>query len=316
MEVLVTGGLGFIGATFCNYWHNNHPQDNITILDNFSEGSSLNNIYDIYPDYVTLITGDIRNEVLVDTIVQSSDIVVHFAAQTHVDYSIGDPMGFVTTNIIGTANILEAVRKYDKRLHHISTDEVFGHLPDGGSFTEDTPYNPRNPYSATKAGADHLVRAYINTYNIRATISNCSNNYGPRQSISKLIPKAITLALEGKPTPLYAGGYQVRDWVYVEDHVRAIEQIILHGVIGETYLVSGNYEITNREVVEKIYKAIGVEPMFDTVTDRPGHDLRYSIDSTKLETTLGWKPIVPFDVGLEQTIRWYRGLHDLEEKTR
>jgi dTDP-glucose 4,6-dehydratase len=252
-----------------------------------------------------VVRGDIRDRRTVEDSLEGTDAVVHFAAETHVDHSIGDASSFVLTNVYGTYHLIDVACKRGIRFHHVSTDEVFGHLPHRGSFNETTPYAPRNPYSATKAGADHLVRSFVNTHGLQATISNCSNNYGPRQAMDKLVPKAIAYAVEGRPFPLYAGGHQVRDWLHVDDHASAIACILEKGTPGETYLVGGDCELANRDLVRRIYELVGTEFQAETVTDRPGHDLRYSIDHSKLTRELDWKPTIPLDDGLRRTVDWY-----------
>lgn len=310
MKLLITGGAGFIGSNFVNYWVSHHGDDSIVVLDALTYAGNLENLEPV-KDKITFIKGSINNQELVNELVEGVDIVIHFAAESHVDRSVLSPNAFIQTNIIGTYNILEAVKKHSKRLHHVSTDEVFGQIPlhSKHKFNEESPYNPRNPYSASKASSDHLVRSYFTTYNLPVTISNCSNNFGPYHFPEKLIPLAITNLVEGKKVPIYGKGDQVRDWLYVEDHCRAIEMIITGGKIGETYCVGGmTDEVTNLEVVKKIIKYLDKD--YDTsiefVTDRPGHDVKYSVDWSKIKTDLDWEPKYEFDHWLEKTIDWYK----------
>jgi dTDP-glucose 4,6-dehydratase len=261
------------------------------------------------PDRFSFIKGDICDEAALDKAVVDCDAVVHFAAETHVDNSVHNPRPFIDSNVVGTFQVLEAVRKHSKRLHHISTDEVYGDLePDDPKFNEKTSYNPSSPYSATKAGSDHLVQAWIRSFDVQATISNCSNNYGPYQHIEKFIPRQITEILEGRRPKLYGAGQNIRDWIHAEDHSSGVLAILEKGRIGETYLIGANGEKTNQEVVELILELMGKDKNdYDHVNDRPGHDLRYAIDSTKLRTELGWAPkYTDFRDGLTQTIEWYK----------
>lgn len=304
MNMLVTGALGFIGSNYVRRRKNAHPEDYIRVFDNEGYGSDRRNIEGLD---VELFRGDIRNEGDVREAMEGIDTVVHFAAESHVDHSIKSALPFTTTNVVGTQVLLEeAVRAGVKRFHHVSTDEVYGHLPSTGYFTESSPYNPRNPYAATKAGSDHLVRACANTKGLHATISNCSNNYGPRQALDKLIPKAVEYAISGKAFPLYAGGGQVRDWLYVDDHCEAIDRIIERGASGDSFVIGGDSERTNLEIVRRVYELCGKEPLIETVTDRPGHDQRYAIDHSKITKHLGWKPTKSLEEGLEETVRWYK----------
>jgi len=308
MKLLVTGGAGFIGSNFIHYWFANHPKDQIINIDNLTYASSAANLDDTGKYNYAFVKGDICNAELVDKLVKDVDIVVNFAAETHVDNSITSSKLFIHSNIVGMHTILEAVRKYEKRLHQISTDEVYGSLSikSDQKFNEKSPYLPRNPYSATKAAADHFVRAYCNTYKINATISNCSNNFGPRQHTEKLIPKTIVNALNSRPIPVYGKGKNVRDWIYVEDHCSAIESIINNGAAGETYLVSSNNELSNISLVKTILKMLDKsDGLIEFVTDRPGHDERYALDSSKIRKELGWKPRFSFDAGLRLTVDHY-----------
>lgn len=308
-KMLVTGGAGFIGANFVHLTVDQYPQYQITVLDALTYAGNIHNL-DAISDKITFVQGDITDTQLVDSLVADNDIVVHFAAESHNDNSLQNPWPFVNTNLIGTYTILEAVRKHNKRLHHISTDEVYGDLElnDPNKFTENTPYNPSSPYSSTKAGSDLLVRAWVRSFGVQATISNCSNNYGPYQHIEKFIPRQITNILIGEKPKLYGTGENVRDWIHVDDHNSAVHTIIEKGKIGETYMIGANGEKNNKQVLEQILINLG-KPIdwYDLVTDRPGHDLRYAIDSTKLQTELGWKPeYTNFTDGLTATIEWYK----------
>lgn len=308
MRLLVTGGAGFIGSNFVHYIYEQRPDWHITVFDKLTYAGNKENLEGLDSNRFAFIKDDIVNELAVNEAVANCDIVVHFAAESHVDNSIDSPWPFVNTNLVGTYRILEAVRKHDKRLHHISTDEVFGDLElNDPKFTEDSPYNPSSPYSATKAGSDHLVRAWCRSFNIKATISNCSNNYGPYQHVEKVIPRQITEILEGRRPKLYGSGKNIRDWIHAEDHSSAILTILEKGEIGETYLVGANGEKTNKEVFELILTQMGKSPNdFDYVADRPGHDNRYAINSDKIRQELGWKPkYSDFSKGLKATIEWY-----------
>jgi dTDP-glucose 4,6-dehydratase len=311
MKLLVTGGAGFIGSNFILYWLKKYPQDLIINLDKLTYAGNLENLKAVEKNSnYQFVKGDITDKKLVDSLMKKVDTVVHFAAESHVDRSILDPGPFIKTNIEGTYVLLEAaLANKIKRFHHISTDEVFGSLPLNSKkkFNEKTPYAPRSPYSASKAASDHLVRAYHITYNLPITISNCSNNFGPYQFPEKLIPLAITNLLEGKKVPIYGDGLYVRDWLYVEDHCRALDLILHKGKIGETYFIGGLTEdISNLEVIKKIIKMMGKdESMIEFVKDRPGHDRRYAIDWSKIKKELGWKPKYNFDTALKMTIDWY-----------
>lgn len=316
MKLLVTGGAGFIGSNFILYWLKQHPEDEVINFDKLTYAGNLENLRDIEnnPHY-SFIHGDICDADAVDKALQGVDIIVHFAAESHVDRSIQEPAAFVLTNVSGTQVLLDsALRNNIKRFHHVSTDEVFGSLelnnPD--KFNERTNYNPRSPYSASKAGSDHLVRAYAVTYNLPITITNCSNNFGPYQFPEKFIPLAITNLLEGKKVPVYGDGLYVRDWLYVEDHCRAIDLVLQKGKIGETYCVGGvTEEINNLLVVKKIIHLLDKsENMIEFVRDRPGHDRKYSIDWSKIKNELGWQPLYSFDDWLEKTVFWYMEFHE------
>ncbi|KRC34165.1 dTDP-glucose 4,6-dehydratase [Oerskovia sp. Root22] len=309
MRVLITGGAGFIGANFVHQTVAERPDTQVTVLDALTYAGNPASLAPL-GDAVTLVQGDVADAELVDRLVAETDLVVHFAAESHNDNSLEDPSPFVRTNLVGTFTLLEAVRRHGVRYHHISTDEVYGdlELDDPERFTEDTPYNPSSPYSSTKAGSDLLVRAWVRSFGIQATISNCSNNYGPYQHIEKFIPRQITNVLSGIRPKLYGQGLNVRDWIHVEDHNTAVWTIIDKGRSGETYLIGADGEMNNRSVVEMILELTG-QPAdaYDLVADRPGHDLRYAIDSTKLRTELGWTPRYPnFHDGLAATIDWYR----------
>ena len=312
MKLLVTGGAGFIGSNFILYWAKNHPKDLIINLDKLTYAGNLENLKSIEgnPNY-TFIHGDICDSQIVDRAMQGIDTVVHFAAESHVDRSIIDPSEFVKTNVLGTQVLLDAALKHKvKRFHHISTDEVYGSLKleDTSKFSERTNYDPRSPYSASKAGSDHLVKAYYYTYGLPVTISNCSNNFGPYQFPEKLISLAITNLLENKKVPVYGDGLYVRDWLYVEDHCRAIDLILQKGKIGQTYCIGGLTEdLNNISILKKIIKLLGKsEEFLEHVKDRPGHDRRYALDWSKIKNELGWQPLHNFDEWLEKTVGWYK----------
>ncbi len=312
MKILVTGGAGFIGSNFIIYWLKNHPSDKIINLDKLTYAGNLDNLRSIEnnPNYL-FVKSDICDPKKVSEIMVGIDVVVHFAAESHVDRSIVEPSVFVKTNVLGTEVLLDAaVKNKVKRFHHVSTDEVFGalELNTKSKFSERTNYNPKSPYAASKAGSDHLVRAYGHTYGLKITITNCSNNFGPFQYPEKLIPLAITNLLMGKKVPVYGDGLQVRDWLFVEDHCRAIELILEKEKVDETYCVGGlTKDINNLDVVKKIIAIVGEdETKISFVTDRPGHDRRYSMDWTKIKTELGWVPRFDFDHWLEKTVNWYK----------
>lgn len=311
MTLFVTGGAGFIGSNFILYWMRQHPQDKVVNFDLLTYAGNLENLSGVEknPNY-TFVKGDIRDAAAVEQAMKGAEIVVHFAAESHVDRSIMNASDFVTTNVVGTQVLLEAAKKLGvSRFHHISTDEVFGSLELGSTekFHENTAYNPHSPYAASKASSDHFVRAYRDTYGLPITITNCSNNYGPYQFPEKLFSLAITNLLEGKKVPVYAPGNQVRDWLFVEDHVRAVELVLEKGKVGETYCVGGlKADITNMDVVKQIVQLMGKdETSIEIVKDRPGHDVRYTIDWSKIHNELGWSPSVTFEEGLKQTIAWY-----------
>jgi dTDP-glucose 4,6-dehydratase len=309
MRVLVTGGAGFIGCNFVHWTRANRPEVEIAVLDALTYAGNERSL-DPVRDQIGFVHGDVTDAQLVDALVSAADVVVHFAAESHNDNSLHDPSPFVTTNVLGTFTLLEAVRRHGVRLHHISTDEVYGdlELDDPHRFREETPYDPSSPYSATKAGSDLLVRAWVRSFGVAATISNCSNNYGPYQHVEKFIPRQITNLIDGVPPKLYGQGKNVRDWIHVDDHTSAIWTIIDHGRSGETYLIGADGEHSNREVVEALLEVFGQpRDAFELVADRPGHDLRYAIDSTKMRTELGWRPSHPDLLeGLATTAAWYR----------
>ncbi|WP_165249579.1 dTDP-glucose 4,6-dehydratase [Adlercreutzia sp. ZJ141] len=309
-RIIVTGGCGFIGSNFVHWVVRNQPEVHVTVLDKLTYAGNLDNIAGLPQDRVSFVHGDICDSDLLDTLVPECDAIVHYAAESHNDNSIADPLPFIRTNVFGTYALLEACRKYDVRFHHISTDEVYGDLAldDPSRFTEDTPYKPSSPYSSTKAASDMLVRAWVRTYGVRATISNCSNNYGPFQHVEKFIPRQITNIICGIRPKLYGDGRNVRDWIHVEDHSSAVWLILTKGRVGETYLIGADGEKSNIDVLRSILESMGMSAdSFDWVRDRSGHDRRYAIDSTKLRTELGWIPQhVDFDSGLSQTIQWYK----------
>ena len=309
MRLLVTGGAGFIGSNFVHHVIE-HTDASITVLDKLTYAASEDALKGLPSDRVELVVGDIVDAGLVDRLVDAHDAVVHYAAESHNDNSLNDPSPFIQTNLVGTFTILEAARRTGTRLHHVSTDEVYGdlELDDPARFTEATPYNPSSPYSAAKAGSDHLVRAWVRSFGVQATISNCSNNYGPWQHIEKFIPRQITNVIDGGRPKLYGAGLNVRDWIHADDHSSAVWTILNEGRIGETYLIGADGERNNLEVVQMILAHFGrPEDDFDHVTDRAGHDMRYAIDSTKLRTELGWKPqFEDFASGLARTIEWYQ----------
>jgi dTDP-glucose 4,6-dehydratase len=313
MRLLVTGGAGFIGANFVRATLRERGDVAITVLDAFTYAGTSQSLGDIASS-VRVVEGDITDTGLVSELVGDADVVVHFAAETHVDNALDDPEPFLRSNVVGTFSVLEAVRRHGVRLHHVSTDEVYGELAldDRRRFTADTPYNPSSPYSSTKAAADMLVRAWVRSYGVVATISNCSNNYGPYQHVEKFIPRQITNVLTGRRPKLYGTGANVRDWIHVDDHNGAVWRIIEEGKPGRTYLIGANGELDNLSVLKMILREMGLEPDdFDHVTDRAGHDLRYAIDPTAMQHELSWKPVhSDFAAGLRTTIQWYRENED------
>ncbi|WP_068422652.1 dTDP-glucose 4,6-dehydratase [Janibacter terrae] len=307
MRVLVTGGAGFIGSNFVHQTLATRPDAEVTVLDALTYAGHRSSLEGTG---VRLVEGSVGDGGLVDALVRESDVVVHFAAESHNDNSLASPGIFVETNVMGTYQLLEAVRRHDVRYHHISTDEVYGDLELDAQerFTEETPYNPSSPYSSTKGASDLLVRAWVRSFGVAATISNCSNNYGPRQHVEKFIPRQVTEIIDGRRPRLYGDGLNVRDWIHVDDHNSAVWTIIDRGRLGETYLIGADGEVDNRRVVEAVLRLMGRSADdFDHVTDRPGHDRRYAIDASRLRSELGWEPAYgDFEAGLAATIEWYR----------
>lgn len=317
-NIIVTGGAGFIGSNFVHYVYENFPGVHVTVLDKLTYAGNRANIEEILGNRVELVVGDIADAELVDKLAAQADAIVHYAAESHNDNSLNDPSPFIHTNFIGTYTLLEAARKYDIRFHHVSTDEVYGDLPlredlpghgerPGEKFTAETKYNPSSPYSSTKAASDLIVKAWVRSFGVKATISNYSNNYGPYQHIEKFIPRQITNILSGIKPKLYGEGKNVRDWIHTNDHSSGVWTILTKGQIGETYLIGADGEKNNKEVLELILKEMGqAADAYDHVTDRAGHDLRYAIDASKLRDELGWKPeFTNFEAGLKATIKWY-----------
>ena len=310
MKVLVTGGAGFIGSNFVHFLQRERSDWHITVLDALTYAGNEKNLEGLDASRFKFVKGNICDEKVVNDLVEDCDAVVHFAAESHVDNSLHGPDPFVNTNIVGTYQILEAMRKHKKRLHHVSTDEVYGDLglDSKEKFSETSPYDPRSPYSATKAGSDHLVRAWVHSFGVNATISNCSNNYGAYQHIEKLIPRNVTNIMQGIKPKVYGEGKNIRDWIYVEDHSSAVLNILEKGKAGETYMIGANGEKTSKEVIETILELMGKpKGWFEFVADRPGHDLRYGIDATKIRKELGWEPkFTDLKKGLAETIDWYK----------
>lgn len=309
-NIIVTGGCGFIGSNFVRHVAEEHPSVRVTVLDKLTYAGNPENIAGLPGDRVELVVGDICDAGLLARLVPGHDAIVHYAAESHNDNSIADPEPFLRTNVEGTYRLLEAARAHGLRYHHVSTDEVYGDLAldDPARFTEETPYRPSSPYSSTKAASDMLVRAWHRTYGVRATISNCSNNYGPYQHVEKFIPRQITNVLCGERPKLYGDGLNVRDWIHTDDHSSAVWEVLTRGRMGETYLIGADGERSNIDVLRAILEAMG-RPAdgFDWVRDRPGHDRRYAIDSSKLRRELGWRPRhTDFAEGLEETIEWYK----------
>ena len=307
MKILVCGGSGFIGSTFIKYYLQNHSKSQITNLDNLTLGSNQENLKDIQNNSnYKFIKDDIRNETFIGDIIKNFDIVINFAAESHVDRSIANPKPFIETNILGTYSLLESIRKYDKFFVHVSTDEIYGDAKNLSSFTENSQIRPSNPYSATKAAADHLVASYHRTYGIKCITTRCTNNFGPRQFPEKLIPKTIIRLIKNLKIPIYGDGKQIRSWIYVIDHVQAIDSLISKGKSGEVYNITAYEEIANKTIVEKILNIMNKSTdMIEFVSDRPGHDKRYSIDSSKIEKEIGWNPKYDFDDALKETVNWY-----------
>ena len=312
-KLLITGGAGFIGGNFVHYTVKNHPEYEISVIDALTYAGDTETLKPVSKN-ITFVQGDICDRELMDKLVDETDIVVHFAAESHNDNSLRNPWPFIQTNLIGTATILEAVRKHEKRLHHISTDEVYGdlELDDPSKFTETTPYNASSPYSSTKAGSDLLVKAWVRSFGLNATISNCSNNYGPYQHIEKFIPRQVTNILSDIKPKLYGTGEQVRDWIHVDDHNSAVHTILEKGKAGELYLIGADGEKDNKYIIETLLELMGKDKNdYEHVNDRPGHDQRYAIDATKLRTELGWAPkYTNLREGLQATIDWYRENED------
>ncbi|WP_461215919.1 dTDP-glucose 4,6-dehydratase [Lacticaseibacillus sp. GG6-2] len=310
MRLLVTGGAGFIGANFVQMVYRKHADVDIIVLDKLTYAGNRANLADVLGKRVKLVVGDICDAQLVDSLMKQVDACVHFAAESHNDNALQDPAPFVQANIMGTYTLLEAARRYQIRFHHVSTDEVYGDLPldSTAKFTSTSRYHPSSPYAATKAASDMLVQGWVRSFKVQATLSNCSNNYGPYQHIEKFIPRQITNILSGRRPKLYGSGQNVRDWIYTEDHSEAVWMILTRGTIGETYLIGANNPLSNRAVLEEILMAMGQpRDAFDAVRDRPGHDRRYAIDASKLREELGWSPKTrDFAAGLRRTIAWYR----------
>lgn len=314
MNILITGGAGFIGSNFIHYWLKHHPQDYLINYDKLTYAGNLENLKDIdqHPHY-SFVQGDVCNfeQLQITCTDYNVDTIVHFAAESHVDRSIIGPAIFAHTNVLGTLNVLEVARNLENiRVHHVSTDEVFGtlELNSAEKFQEDTPFRPNSPYAASKAASDHFVRAYYQTYQLPVTITNCSNNYGPYMFPEKLFPLAITNLLQGKKVPVYGQGNQVRDWLYVTDHCRAIDLVLHQGTIGDTYCVGGmETEITNLEAIYLICQALGKNPQesIEYVKDRPGHDVRYVVNATKIKRDLGWQPQQDIKQNIQQMVEWY-----------
>ncbi|HKK54619.1 MAG TPA: dTDP-glucose 4,6-dehydratase [Patescibacteria group bacterium] len=310
MKLLITGGAGFIGSNFIHYWLKNNSSDEVVNLDKLTYAGNLDNLKDIENNSnYSFVKGDICDRELVKTLMKDVDVVVHLAAESHVDRSIQDSEDFIRTNVEGTRVLLDEARKAGvSRFHHVSTDEVFGALSfQDAPFNENTPYDPRSPYSASKAASDHLVRAYFHTHNLPITISNCSNNYGPYQYPEKLIPLFLTNLMEGKKIPIYGKGDNIRDWIHVDDHSRGLEAIIKKGKAGEIYLLGGNSEFSNLEITKKILEIMNTDDsMIEYVKDRAGHDLRYAINYSKAKSELNWEPRISFEEGLKDTVNWYK----------
>ena len=309
-KILITGGAGFIGSNFIHYWLKKYPDDKIINLDVLTYAGNLENLKEAENNgNYTFVKGDICDVDLVNDLVKDASLIVHFAAESHVDRSIINSEDFIRTNVEGTRVLLDAAKNNNGvRFHNISTDEVFGSLgANDSAFNEKTPYNPRSPYSASKAAADHLIRAYFHTHKLPITISNCTNNYGPYQFPEKLIPLFITNLIENKKVPMYGSGENIRDWIYVDDHNAGVDMIIKKGKIGETYCFGGGNGLTNLELTKKILKLMDADgKMIEYIKDRPGHDLRYAMDYSKAEKDLGWQPQISFNQGLAKTIEWYK----------
>jgi len=319
MKILVTGGAGFIGSNFILYLMQEHPDYQIVNLDELTYAGNLRNLESVEdnPNY-KFVKGNICDRELVFEVVKEVDAIVHFAAESHVDRSIMDSRPFIMSNVLGTQVLLDAANVNKTRFHHVSTDEVFGALgPDDPAFNEKTPYDPRSPYSASKAAADHLVRAYYHTHNLPITISNCSNNYGPFQFPEKLIPLFVSNLERDEQVPVYGDGMQIRDWIHVDDHNRGVDIILHKGKIGETYCLGGDSEMTNIDVTKRIIKLLGKdESSIEYIKDRPGHDVRYAIDFSKIKNELDWEPQIDFDTGLAMTVEWNQENKEWLEEVR
>ena len=307
MKILVCGGAGFIGSTFIKNYFKNHPEHEIINLDSLTIGSNLNNLKELENNSnYEFVKGDIKNQEIIDKLMDNVAVIVNFAAESHVDRSISNPRPFIETNILGTYNLLEATKHHDKLFIHVSTDEVYGDAENSNPFTEKSQINPSNPYSATKASADHLVAAYAKTYGIKCITTRCTNNFGPNQFPEKLIPKTIIRAKKDLKIPLYGNGQQIRSWIYVYDHVQAIEDLIFKGISGKEYNITAWNAISNKTIVEKILDLLGKpHDLIEFVKDRPGHDIRYSIDASKIQNEIGWKPKYEFEQSLNKTVQWY-----------
>jgi len=307
MKILVCGGAGFIGSAFIRNYFSNHPEHKITNLDSLTIGSNLQNLKEVEQNQnYQFIRDDIRNQETINKLAKDIDVIVNFAAESHVDRSIANPKPFIETNILGTYSLLEAAKNHDKLFIHVSTDEVYGDAENSDSFTEESLITPNNPYSATKASADHLVAAYHRTYGIKCITTRCTNNFGPYQFPEKLIPKTIIRAKKNLKIPLYGDGQQIRSWIYVYDHVQAIDDLISKGISGKKYNITAWNEITNKTIVEKILGLLGKSnDLIEFVGDRPGHDKRYSIDASKIQKEIGWRPKYEFDHALKETVEWY-----------
>ena len=311
MRILVTGGAGFIGANFVRSTLTSRPEAKLVVLDSLTYAGSLRNLHGVL-EQIEFVQGDIRDSTLVDSLVSASDIVVHFAAESHNDNSLANPLPFIETNVLGTFELIQACVRHNVRFHHISTDEVFGDLPLDSTekFNRDTPYNPSSPYSSSKASSDHLVRAWVRSFGLRATISNCSNNFGPYQHAEKLIPRTILLAASGIKPKVYGNGGNIRDWIHVDDHNAGVWAILERGQIGQTYLLGASGERTNLQVVRAILHNLGLpEDFIEFVGDRPGHDLRYAIDASSTIAELGWNPTGnTFETRLPSVVAYYKNL--------
>ena len=307
MKILVCGGAGFSGSAFIKNYLNNNPKNKIINLDLLTIGSNLKNLKEIEQNKnYQFINDDIKNQKLVDNLAKDVDVIINFAAESHVDRSIANPKPFIETNILGTYSLLEATKKHDNLFIHVSTDEVYGDAENGDSFTEKSLINPSNPYSATKAAADHLVSTYHRTYGIKCITTRCTNNFGPHQFPEKLIPKTIIRAKKDLKIPLYGNGEQIRSWIYVYDHVQAIENLISNGISGRVYNITAWNEIKNKTIVENILELLNKSnDLIEYVDDRPGHDKRYSIDASKIQKEINWKPKYEFKESLKDTVEWY-----------